>query len=90
MKPLRWTPHALESLAEREIERAEAEQTVREPTTVTPGRGARSVRVRRYRDVALGRDMVLCVVVEERESETVVVTCYKTSKAAKYLQRGEQ
>ena len=47
MKPLRWTPHALESLAEREIERAEAEQTVREPTTVTPGRGARSVRVRR-------------------------------------------
>lgn len=90
MKPLRWTPHALESLTEREIARAEVEQTVREPTTVTPGRGGRSVHARSYHDVGLGRDMVLCVVVEDTASETVVVTCYKTSKVTKYLQRGEQ
>ncbi len=32
--------------------------------------------------------MVLCVVVEERADETVVVTMYKSSKIEKYLTGG--
>jgi len=33
--------------------------------------------------------MVLCVVTEETEEETVVVTCYRSSKREKFLRRGE-
>jgi len=33
--------------------------------------------------------MVLCVVTEETEEETIIVTCYKSSKLEKFLRRGE-
>ena len=89
MKRVRWTPHALEALGEREIERAEAERTVSEPATVREAHGGRRLLARGYHDASLGRDMVLCVVTEETEEETVVVTCYRSSKREKFLRRGE-
>jgi len=89
VKRVRWTPHALEALAEREIERAEAERTVSEPLAVQPARRGRKLYVRGYHDGSLDRDMALCVVIEETEEETVVVTCYKSSKLEKFLRRGE-
>lgn len=89
MKSLRWTRHVLEALAEREIERAEAERTVREPTVVHAARGSRKLHVRRYHDALLGGDMLLCVVTEETRDEIIAVTAYKTSKIDKFLKRGE-
>jgi hypothetical protein len=44
--------------------------------------------VRRYEDDVLRQPMVLCVVVEDRPEETVVVTVYKSSKLEKYLVGG--
>ena len=88
MKTLRWTAHALESLADREIEREEAEKTVHEPTLTVPGHGGRIVFLRRYHDRLLGQEMLMCVVAEERGDEVAVVTAYRTSKIEKYLGGG--
>ena len=41
MKPIRWTPHALRETARREIDRAEAELTLRQPDSVIPAAPAR-------------------------------------------------
>lgn len=89
MKRVRWTLHALEALDEREIERTDAERTVSEPVTVRTSRGGRRLLARGYHDASLGHEMVLCVVTEETEEETIIVTCYKSSKLEKFLRRGE-
>jgi hypothetical protein len=79
--------HALANLAEREIDRAEAERAIAEPDRTAPGHGGRLMLLRRYEDRALHQDMLLCVVAEDRADERVIVTLYKTSKLDKYLQR---
>ncbi len=84
MKPVRWTAHAEASLREREVDRREAERALTAPDHRVPSRGGREVLVRRYDDAALAQPMVVCVVVEERSDETVVVTVYKSSKLDKY------
>jgi hypothetical protein len=85
VKPLRWTAHALQAIADREIDLREAEMTIASPelTAVDPPR--RAVLMRRYFDHALDRQMLLRVVVEEAPRERVVVTVYKTSQINKYL-----
>ena len=83
-KPVRWTPHAVRGLAAREIDRAEAEATVAHPDAVAAGQSPRRVFQRRYFDRTLDREMLLRVVVEDRSSELVVVTAYKTSRFDKY------
>ncbi len=88
MKNIRWTLHAREALRDREVPEEAAEQAVHEPEAVVVGRHGRSVMVRRYEDPVLERQMVVCVVVEEREAERVVVTVYKTSKLEKYFRGG--
>ena len=88
MTNVRWTDHALESLADRAIERDEADKTLSEPTLTRPGHENRTIFMRRYRDKALGQEMVLCVVTEPRGDEIAVVTVYKTSKIEKYLGGG--
>jgi len=87
VKPLRWTSHALEALADRDIDRAEVDQTLAAPEllVVTPPR--RAVLMRRYFDVRLESQMLLRVVVEEAPDERVVIRVYKTSRIAKYLER---
>ncbi len=83
-KPVRWTPHAVRSLAAREIDRAEAETAISHPDSVAPGQSPRRVFQRLYFDRTLEREMLLRVVVEERPTELVVVTAYKTSRFDKY------
>jgi hypothetical protein len=85
MKTVRWTPHALENLAAREIEAGEAQETLERPDLTRPAHLSRTIRVRRYRDRVLDQDMLLCVVTEETMEETVVVTVFKTSQLEKYL-----
>ncbi len=84
MKPVRWTPHALREIARREIDRAEAELTLRQPDTVIAAPPARHFYQRRYVDKTLNEMMLLRVLVEETDSEMAVVTLYKTSKLGKY------
>jgi hypothetical protein len=75
-KPIRWTPHALAALADRGIDRVEAERTVAAPEHVVPAGVSRQVYMRRYFDVLLGQEMLLRVVVEEMSAERSVVTIY--------------
>ena len=84
----RWTAHAEASLAEREIERGEAERAITAADRTVPGHGGRLVLLRRFHDPLLQAPMLLCVVAEDHADELVIVTVYKTSKLDKYLERG--
>jgi len=75
----------LQSLADREIAREEADRALDAPDLVAPGQPPREIFMRRYRDAVLQRDMLLRVIVEETEVERVVITVYKTSQIEKYL-----
>jgi len=88
MKAIRWTRHALEALAEREIDREVAERALGGPTPTLPGLGNRTLHVHKYHDRVLDQEMLLCVVSEDHGDEVVIVTLYKTSKIEKYL-RGD-
>lgn len=41
--------------------------------------------MRRCFDEELSQPMLLCIVTEDSEEETIVVTAFRTSKFAKYL-----
>jgi hypothetical protein len=87
VKPLRWTAHALAALVDRDIDQAEVDQTIASPELSIADPPRRAVLMRRYVDARLGRQMLLRVVIEETPDERVVVTVYKTSRIAKYLNR---
>ena len=88
MKPIRWSGHAAKNLADREIDRTEADKTLAEPELVVPGQPPRQVFMRRYFDKLLQQEMLLRVVVEDTTSERIVVTVYKTAQLGKYLKGG--
>lgn len=85
VRPIRWSDHALKNLADRQINRLEADKTLAEPELVAPGHPPREILMRRYRDELLQQEMLLCIVVEDRISERVVVTLYKTSQIGRYM-----
>jgi hypothetical protein len=85
MKPVRWSPHAIDNLADREIDREAAEKTLANPEFVVPGQLPRLVLMRRYFDQVLQQEMLLRMVVEDTSTERIVITVYKTSQIAKYL-----
>ncbi len=85
MKPIRFSPHAEGNLVVREIPRAEAEATIRQPMLSEPARPPREIVSRVYSDTVTGETMLLRAVIEETAHEIVVVTLYKTSKLKKYL-----
>jgi hypothetical protein len=85
MKPVRWSPHAIDNLADREIDREAAEKTLVNPEFVVPGQLPRLVLMRRYFDPVLQQDMLLRMIVEDTSTERIVITVYKTSQIAKYL-----
>jgi len=89
MNPIRWAEHAIQSLAEREIDRAEVEITLMNPGLVVPNPPGREVYMRRYFDGVLQQEMLMRVVVELAESESVVVTVYKTSQIERYWKAGQ-
>jgi len=72
-------------LADRDIDRREAELTLDAPELTLREEGERRIHMRRYVDSLLGQTMLLRVVVEETSTEIVVVTLYKTSRIARYL-----
>jgi hypothetical protein len=85
MKPLRWTRHASQNLADREIDRDEVDKTLVGPELAVPDLPGRRILMRRYFDRTLQQPMLLRVVVEDTASETVVITVYKTSQISRYL-----
>jgi hypothetical protein len=85
VKPLRWSPHALNNLADREIDRAEAEKTLEDPEFEVPGQPPRRVLMRRYFDQVLRQEMLLRIVVEDTTTVRKIITLYKTSQINKYL-----
>lgn len=85
MKPVRWTPHALQNLADRENDRSVAEATLDEPEFAVPDPLARQILMRRYFDGLVQQEMLLRMIVEEAADETVVVTVYKTSQIDRYV-----
>jgi hypothetical protein len=89
VKPLRWTSHASAALVDRDIDRAEVEQTIASPESSVIDPPRRVILMRSYADVRLGRQMLRRAVVEESPDERVVVTVlkYKTSQIAKYINR---
>ncbi len=84
MKPVRWTVHAQKKAASREVNVAEAEKAIASPDSVVSGRPPRRILMRRYFDDVLQSEMLLRVVVEETEAETVLITLYKTLNFNKY------
>lgn len=84
MKPIRWTNHARQNLAEREIDRPEVETTIRQPERVEEDPPDRRILLRRYYDKLLNKEMLLRVVVAEGEAEIIVITVYKTSQFRRY------
>jgi hypothetical protein len=85
MKPVRWTLHASQNLVDREIERSVAEATLLLPEYTAPDPPGRQILMRRYADTILQKEMLLRVVVEEKATELIVVTVYKTSQIGRYL-----
>jgi hypothetical protein len=55
VKPRRWTFHALQTLADRNIDRAEVEKTIAAPEYSVIDPPLRVVLMRRYFDDLLGR-----------------------------------
>ena len=55
------------------------------PELVVSDEPGREILMRRYFDGVLQREMLLRVVVEHTETETVVVTVYKTSQMERYM-----
>ena len=88
MKPFRWSPHALKNLADREIPRAEAEQTLTSPEAVATAHWGRQFFMRRYFDDRFEQEMLVRALVEETAQELVVITVYITSKVDKYMEKG--
>ncbi len=85
MKPFRWSAPALNNLADREIPRDEAENALADPELVVAGPVPRRIFMRRYFDSRLGHEMLVRVLVEEREEERLVITVYISSKIDKYM-----
>jgi len=85
MKAVRWSPHAIDNLTDREIDREAAEKTLANPEFMAPGQLPRLVLMRRYFDPVLQQEMLLRMVVEDTSTERIVITVYKTSQIAKYL-----
>jgi hypothetical protein len=65
LKPVRWSLHALDNLAEREIDRAEAEKTLNAPEFEVADPPQRRILMHRYFDQVLQQEMLLRLVLEE-------------------------
>jgi len=85
MKPIRFSPHALENLSIREIGKDLVEQAIRNPHRRVPSRLPREVVTLAYYDTVLSVNAVLRVVLEENDDEIAVITLYKSTNLKKYL-----
>lgn len=86
MKRVRWTTHALQALQDRHIDLRDVELTLDAPELISLDPPIRAVFMRRYLDRQLDQGILLRVVIEETPYERVIVTVYRTSQIARYLQ----
>lgn len=86
---MRIPPHTSNNFRIREISLDQVRRTIEAPERIGVGIDFRKIYMRRYHDLILDEEMLMRVVVEETETELVVVTAYKTSKFAKYM-KGDQ
>ena len=89
LKPIIWTKHAAQSLIDREIDRSVVEKAIREPELTVPEAPDRLILMRRYQDTLLQKEMLIRVVIAERETTITVITVYKTSQIGRYLKQGK-
>jgi hypothetical protein len=85
VKPVRWLPHALKNLLDRETESDHADRTLAAPELIPLGQIGRKVYMCRYLDIHLRQEMPLHLILEETIEEAVVVTLYKTSQIERYM-----
>ena len=75
----------MDNLVDREIDREEAEKTLADPEFIMPNQPQRSLFMRRYFDQVLQQEMLIIIVMEDTDTERVVVTLFKTSQFNRYL-----
>jgi len=75
----------LNNLVDREIDRKEAEMTLTDPEFILPNQPQRELLMRQYFDQVLQLKMLLIIIVEDTDTERVVVTLFKTSQFNRYL-----
>ncbi len=85
MKPIRWTNHAKIKARQRNILDDIVIEVIKDPEHITPGHPPRSIYSRRYFDKQLQSEMLLRIIVEETDTEIIIISVYKTSKFAKYI-----
>ena len=85
MKLIRWTNHALKDLEIREINSKDVLETINEPQFIVPAKPPRDAYMRLYFDEILQKEMLMRVIIETTEIETVIITAYKTSQIEKYM-----
>jgi hypothetical protein len=85
LRPIRWSPHAEERLAAREVEETDVHLTIVDPEFVVQGVPPRRIHMRRFVNADSGKAMLLRVIIEETPIELVVLTVYRTTKVRKYL-----
>lgn len=84
-KPVRWSPHAVDRFARRDVDPEEVHLTIIAPEFVVSSVPPRRIHMRRYVATRSGKTMLIRVVLEETPTEIVILTVYLTSKVAKYL-----
>lgn len=81
---IRFAPHAMWEIEKRNISKDAAIDTVRSTHKECPGDRGRIVCQKTYFDTTLQKNMLLRVIVEEKDGIILIITAYKTSKLEKY------
>lgn len=89
MAKLIITSHARFQMRRRSIPESLVVEASLEPQQTLPMQYGRAINQSKYINGALGREMLIRVVVEPRGVELHVVTAYKTSRIEKYWKAGD-
>jgi hypothetical protein len=83
MNQIRFTTHALEEMRRRGITQEQVKAVLANPGQILPGRNQRMIYQSKM-ELGSGKPYLLRVFVDERESPSLVITVYRTSKIQKY------
>jgi hypothetical protein len=82
IQPFRFTAHALEEMAERQITEGIVLSVIKNPQQIVPNFGERKCYQSK---IKMGnKDYLIRVIVDEQANPFTVVTAYRTSKIEKY------
>lgn len=82
MKGIEIIPLALKKIKQRKIPHQWIEETLNSPEQIVGGYEGRKVRQKKY--VLSGKEMLLRIIVDEKEDKFVVITAYLTSQIERY------